>query len=318
MNFLKVKEVLLATVVASLLFLPASCSKEEEKKETVLKGVEVTAGYPVKKTMTEYINLNGNSAYLKQEIIRATFQGFIDKVYKNIGDGVKQGDPLFSIRTKEADAVTNSRTNIKNQQFSGLVDVSARTGGVLIELVHQAGDYISDGDQMATIIDPQSLRIMLEVPFQYSKLISENGSYRLKLPDGRYLSARVAKKIPSIDPVNQTQKFILEFNNKTELPANLNIGVLIPLKSYVDAIALPKSAVMANETQTEFWVMKLMNDSIAVKFPIRKGIEMDSLVQVEEPRISLTDRFVVNGAYGLPDSVKIALPQNNPGKKKEE
>ncbi len=30
-------------------------------------------------------------------------------------------------------------------------------------------------------------------------------------------------------------------------------------------LVLPKQAVLGNETQTEFWVMKLINDSTAVK-----------------------------------------------------
>jgi hypothetical protein len=74
-----------------------------------------------------------------------------------------------------------------------------------------------------------------------------------------------------------------------------------------NAIALPKSAVVTNETESEFWVMKLLNDSTAVKLDIKKGIESDSLVQVKYPVLSLNDRFITQGAYSLPDTVKIVI-----------
>jgi hypothetical protein len=75
----------------------------------------------------------------------------------------------------------------------------------------------------------------------------------------------------------------------------------------VNAVALAKSAIITNETESEFWVMKLLNDSTAVKLDIKKGIQTDSLVQVLDPVLSLNDRFITEGAYGLPDTVKIVI-----------
>jgi len=63
--------------------------------------------------------------------------------------------------------------------------------------------------------------------------------------------------------------------------------------------------------------MKLVNDSIAVKLPVQKGIEVDSLVQIKEPQLAPNDRFVIIGGYGLPDSAKIALPAPQPVRRKK-
>jgi hypothetical protein len=70
---------------------------------------------------------------------------------------------------------------------------------------------------------------------------------------------------------------------------------------------MPKSAVMSNETQDRFWIMKLIDDSTAVRFDIRKGIENDSLVQIVRPRLDPNDRIVSEGAYGLPDTARVTL-----------
>ena len=292
-------------VLSLLTFTLSSCGKKEsEDSETPLIGVEVTAGNPVTTKMNEYLDLNATTTFLSQEIVRATFPGYIIKTDKNLGDHVKKGERLFSIKTKEASAVDSIDLG---KQFSGLVNIYARTNGILTELSYQSGDYVTETDRLALIVDPSSLRILLNVPFQYAKNISESASYPIKLPDNKEFSAKVVKKLPSIDAVTQTQSFILLPNTSLNVPANLNLIVKIPLKTMVNAVALPKSAVITNETESEFWIMKLLNDSTAVKLDIKKGIESDSLVQVIDPVLSLSDRFITEGAYGLPDTVKIVI-----------
>jgi multidrug efflux pump subunit AcrA (membrane-fusion protein) len=299
------KKIFLLPVLSILLIALTSCGKKDsEETETPLKGVEVTAGNPVTTKMNEYLDLNANTFFLSQEIVRATFPGFILKTDKNLGDHVKKGELLFTIKTKEASA---SDSIYLGNQFNGKVNIYARSNGILTELSYQTGDYVTESDRLALIVDPSSLRIMLNVPFQYSNNVSGSDSYLIKLPDKKEFSAKVVKKLPSIDAVNQTQSFILEPNSTINVPANLNLIVKIPLKTLVNAVALPKSAVITNETESEFWVMKIINDSTAVKFDIKKGIETDSLVQIKEPVLSVNDRFVTEGAYGLPDTVNIMI-----------
>ena len=308
---LKILKILLCTAASLLLFI--SCSKSGEQKtegtksDSESKGIEVTECSPVKKNMSEYINLNANTVYQKQEIVRVTFQGYIDKSYKNIGDKIQQNDLLFLIKTKEADAVNDNKVDLTNKEFGGIVKIFARTDGVLTELDHQTGDYVADGDQLAVIVDPLSLRVLLEVPFQYAKSVSANNSYTILLPDGKECTGHIIRIVPTIDPVNQTQKYILQLNNGFELPANLNVTVKIPVKTSNDAFTLPKSSVMSNETQTEFWVMKISDNNTAVKVNIKKGIENDNLIQIIEPQFSLNDKFISEGAFGLPDTAKIQI-----------
>ncbi len=306
----KMKKQLFPFLLVFAALILFSCKSEEKGSTGGLKGIEVKVGNPVNKKIIEYLNLNANTVYQKQEIVRSTFQGFIEKVEKNIGDKVQQGELLFLIKTKEADAAETTKNNSTDQSFTGVIKILARTTGTLTDLAHQTGDYVSDGEQLATIVDPQSLKIILEVPFQYSKYVVENNSYKMLLPDNKEYIARAIKRIPSVDPANQTQKIILEMENKLELPSNLNLTVKIPLGNSSETIALPKSSVMTNETQTEFWVMRLLNDSLAVKVNIQKGIEADNMIQIKEPVLNMQDLFILEGAYGLPDTAKITIQKN--------
>ena len=70
---------------------------------------------------------------------------------------------------------------------------------------------------------------------------------------------------------------------------------------------LPKGAVLANETQSEFWVMKLINDTMAVKVDIKKGLENSEKVEITSPSFLKTDRFLMTGNYGLPDTAIVKI-----------
>jgi hypothetical protein len=72
-------------------------------------------------------------------------------------------------------------------------------------------------------------------------------------------------------------------------------------------MVLPKQAVLGDETQTTFWVMKLINDSTAVKIIVNKGFENNEEVEITNPEFLPSDRIVRTGNYGLPDTARITI-----------
>ena len=127
------------------------------------------------------------------------------------------------------------------------------------------------------------------------------------LPDGKTVKARIQKVMPSVDEASQTQTYILKLDKDENLPENLNVSVQIPISYAKEALTVPKSAIMSNETLDNFWVMKLINDTTAVRVDIQKGIVNDSLVQIIKPQLDLTERIISDGAYGLPDTAKVVV-----------
>lgn len=287
-------------------FLP-SCSSDKKTNTNDSLGAPVKVASPSVSSLTDYINFNANTVFLKKEIIRSTFQGFIQKAYKNIGDYVKAGDVVFQIITKEAYAADSLRVKLSDEVFNGVVNIKSKTSGILTELNYNVGDFVSDGEQLALISNPNSLAVLLNVPYQHISKIKLKSSCLLILPDGRQMTGIISKSLPSVDPVSQTQTFLVEFNDGKEIPADLNLEVKIPVNVIKNAFVLPKSAIQSNETLTEFWIMKLLNDTLAIKTSVAKGIENDSLVQIVNPKFQLTDRIIIDGAYALPDTAKIII-----------
>lgn len=303
----QIKKVLIKIVLTIFVIMLFSCGTKngDPQVETVGTPVQITS--PKKTILIEYITLNANTFFLKKEIVRATFQGFIEKIYKNLGDKISAGDLLLEIKTKESSADNSLQLPIGNKTFSGIIKVYAKSEGVLTELNYNTGDFVSDGEQIIVISNPSSLRINLNVPYQYTSRINLNTTCDVYLPNGKSIKASIQKIIPKVDPAAQTQTYILNINHLESLPENLNVNARIPLRSIKDAIVLPKTAVMSNETLDQFWIMKLINDQTAVRVDIKKGIENDSLVQILTPQLNLTDRIVTDGAFGMSDTSKIVI-----------
>ncbi len=304
---IKLKSIIKYFTAISLIFFISCTSESKDSPSPSESGTIVKITNPVRTNLTEYITLNANTIFLNKQIVRSTFQGFIEKIYKNIGDAVKIGDPIFLIRTKESSANDSLNVGVGNKIFKGTITIKVQANGILTLLNYNTGDYVSEGEQLAIISNPSSLRINLNVPYQYVSKINHGSICTVLLPNGKTVKANIQKIIPSVDQTSQTQTFILNLDARENLPENLNVNVQIPLNFVKDALTLPKSAVMSNETLEKFWVMKLINNSTAIRVDIQKGIENDSLIQIVKPQFNPNDRIIFDGAYGLPDTAIVVV-----------
>ncbi len=115
--------------------------------------------------------------------------------------------------------------------------------------------------------------------------------------------------MPAVDTAAQTQGVVIEIPAGKQIPENLVATARLIHTEKQNAQSLPKSAVLSNETQTEFWVMKLINPTTAVKVPVTKGIEIGERVEILTPKFAKDDKIVVTGNYGLSDTAKVKIVQ---------
>jgi multidrug efflux pump subunit AcrA (membrane-fusion protein) len=308
-----------AVTTGALLLLAglwASCGRNAGETDPPSAGrTPVRVTRPVLTDFTETIDLNANTIFLTREVVRATFQGFIERAFKTIGEDVKAGDPLFLIKTRESEAADSLGirlgvrlgTGADGAPFSGSVEIRAKTDGMLTSQSYNTGDFVSDGEQIATVSNPASLRLALNVPFAFARRIRRAEPCMLMLPDGSAARAHIQRALPSVDSESQTQTFLLKPDGEITLPENLNVIVRLPLLTARRAAGVPIGAVMSDEAQETFLIMKLVNDSTAVRFDAVKGIENDSLVQIVRPPLGPSDRVVSEGAYGLPDTASVSI-----------
>ena len=106
---------------------------------------------------------------------------------------------------------------------------------------------------------------------------------------------------------SQTRQFILQPVTPGDIPENLIAKVRLARKVIQDAIVLPKACILTDEVMKNFWVMKLVNDTLAVKVPVIPGLTEGNNVQITEPVFSDSDLFLSSGNYGLGDSVRVVV-----------
>ena len=53
--------------------------------------------------------------------------------------------------------------------------------------------------------------------------------------------------------------------------------------------------------------MKLLNDSTAIRISVSKGFENNEEVEITSPDFLPSDRIVLTGNYGLPDTARVTI-----------
>ena len=301
-------------LVAGLTITLSSCTSNKKADDDDTSKVEAQTPVTVttidQNSMTDYIDLNATSVFLQKNYVKSNAIGYITKVNTQQGQEVKVGQLLFEIKTKEAQAIGNSISVLDSTlKFSGLSKIKSSKNGYISQMNHQLGDYVQDGEALATISDRSSFVFLLQLPYELRQYVNLNEHIRLSLPGGQNLDGTVSSFMPSVDPVAQTQAVVLKVNSGQQIPENLVAKARIVKSAKNKTQSLPKDAVLSNETQTEFWVMKLINKTTAVKVPINRGIETGDRIEVLSPKFQPGDKIVVTGNYGLPDTAKIKIVQ---------
>lgn len=298
--------------VLSFLILLAACKGSDtaaagdDAKVEAITPVTVTTVND--STMVDYTNLNATSSFLQRNIVKANANGYIQNVRIQIGHYVNKGEVLFTIKTKEAQSIGNTINILDTTfKFTGVNKIKASEHGYVTQLNHQNGDYVQDGEQLAVISDRASFVFVMQLPYELRSTVKSNQDVQLTLPDGRKINGRVSSFMPTVDTAAQTQGVVIKTNADNTIPENLVAKARIVRSLKQNTQSLPKTAVLANETQTDFWVMKLINPTTAVKTPVKKGIESGDYVEILSPKFTAQDKIIITGNYGLADTAKVKI-----------
>jgi multidrug efflux pump subunit AcrA (membrane-fusion protein) len=295
----------LLLVITGILFSCKHASKTSEEVTEVK--TPVTVGTVSFKSVRSTVTLPAVATFMNKNIIRATTTGTIEKILIAPGEFISTDQLLFTIRTREAMALDRKAQMDTSLSFKGLINIISHQEGVINSISYQKGDFVQEGDEMAVVSEQNSLVFIMDVPFEFDKYIEKNRNCRVILPDNRQVNATISRKLPEMDMQSQTIRYVVKPLSPDRLPGNLIASVNIVKSTSENAMVVPKKAVLGNEAQTEFWVMKLLNDSTAIKVDVSKGFENNDEVEITKPEFISSDRIILTGNYGLPDTARITI-----------
>ncbi|MBD3749542.1 MAG: HlyD family efflux transporter periplasmic adaptor subunit [Sphingobacteriales bacterium] len=291
-----------------LIGLFAACQNQPSNDGQSIQAVTpVTVVNPSNVSLNDDLTLNANSVYLLKNLIKANINGYIVNSNVRLGQFVKKGQVLFTLKTKEAQSLGNTINQLDPTfKFSGLNRIISSSSGFISSLNHQAGDYVQDGEPLLQITDQNSFGFLMNVPYEYHLLFKINEEVTILLPDRRQLAGVIAQIMPALDSISQTQQVLVKVKSNTPIPENL-IATIKLSKKTSSQLTVPTSCVLTDESQQNFWIMKMINDSTAVKIPIQKGIENNDRIEILSPTLSEKDLILLTGNYGLADTARVKI-----------
>jgi multidrug efflux pump subunit AcrA (membrane-fusion protein) len=265
----------------------------------------VNTGHPVVKNQAVYESFRAVSRYLQDVNFRARTQGIVTKVFTTPGDEIHTGQPLFIIKPVELSALEKSSIS---HQMGNISDTIFSKQNILTnQVMVQQGDYVQPGSLLASAFKKNSLVALTYVPFSKVSSIKKNNPCTVFIPGRKTVNSFFKRQLFSADSVTQTQPFIVPLPSNLHLSEGMNLQVNYKEKEITNGIFVPRDAVLSNEEETSFWIMKIAGNSTAIKVPVTIGLRGENSIQILTGNIKPSDEIVTQGAYGLSDSTRVKI-----------
>ena len=179
-----------------LLLITMGCKKAVETKTTKKVPIAVSVVNVQQNDIAEYLTFNGVTLYQKKENIRSNVTGYISYMPFKIGDKIRLGQTFASVRTKEQDALKEAvKIDTSLAKFIGPLQITSNATGEITVLNITKNDYVAEGDVLATIVQPNSLVVQVNVPYEYRENVRIGSKCELLLPDGETIPAADRKSV---------------------------------------------------------------------------------------------------------------------------
>ncbi len=291
---------LIIPILALSLF---SCNNNQKAKKSSEPKAQVKTTLIKQAYLPDYYSALGTTIYLNKNILTAPINGYISKVKVQQGDKVEDKSILFEIQSPEA-YVLNKNTN-KATNY-GTIKVTAPTSGRIVDLkIVNPTIYVNKGDVLCTLLASKNLNLKVKIPFSDIAFVKIGASCKVILPDNSILSGTFSKIIPQLNKQSQTVKVLATINTNRFIPENMRVKVLVDKGNHKLQQVLPMTCLQTDALMNNFWVMKLINDSTAIRVPVEIGNQTHTQVEIIKPEFNKNDQIIMQGAYGLGDTALV-------------
>ena len=298
-------------IVVILLAIAVNSCRRTSPQEAILVKPRVTVEVTglSRGIVKDELTLFANTLYLKRNVVTAPIPAFISQVLIKLGDAVTIGQILYILETKERKALGVQAVMPDSLSVSfGKIVIKASASGIISTLdKQQIGDYVLEGAQLCTIAESSALAFAVNVPFEFVAFTKAGMKSALVLPDNSRHSATFTTPLTTMNSLAQTQTILAKSDEMMFLPENLIVKVIVNKNMETKQQVLPKACVLSDEMMEKFWVMKLLNDSTAVKIWVTPGIRNLESVEIMLPLFNVDDKFLISGNYGLPDTARVTV-----------
>lgn len=294
-------------VIAAALLVGCTGPDRSAEESAPESRTPITITHATQGQIGNSVLLSATSQYLRKNAVRSNVTGRVERAYFALGARVSAGQLLYEIRTKEAEALGTITARDSSFRVQGNIRITAPSSGVVVQMDKLQNDYVSDGDQLAVIADGASSVFVVNVPYELNRSVRIGSQVTIQLPDSSEVIGRVTMPLSTMDALSQTQGFVVAPAGTRIFPEGLVGNLRLVVDEHADGQLVPAECVIGNEEMTHFWVMRLINDSTAIKVNVTRGIVDHDRVEIMEPVFDPNDRLVLTGGYGMADTARVII-----------
>jgi len=188
-------------------------------------------------------------------------------------------------------------------------EITAPYPGTVTARRIDSGDYVSEGQNVLTLLNTKNLEIEADVPADYIGGLKSGVDIGVTMRTGQTLQSQVRAVIPQENPLTRTRAVRFTLSNgfdTNQLASEQTVTVHIPQGKKREVTAVPKDAILHKGGGTAVFVVR---DTKALLTPVTLGVPTGSYFEVLDG-LTPGDIVVVRGNERLRpnQSVKAQLP----------
>ncbi len=244
-------------------------------------------------TLHGYVNTNGEVESENSVSVFPDMGGKVISTSVVLGSSVKKNEIIAEVDPSEPG--TSYR----------LSPVYAPISGSIISTPLKNGTKVTTSSAIAIIGDINNLQVTANVPERYVAVLKKGlkAEVSVEAYPGVVFNATVKSVSPVVDSTSRTKEVILTFDSHDE---RINAGMFAKVKLYTEDYSgmpvMQGSALVQNGD--DFFAYVVNEDSTVSKVQVKKGNEVDGLVQITEG-LKGGEKVVIQGMSSLGDGSKV-------------
>jgi len=273
------------------------------------------------------VSATGSFEVLRDEKVKSTIPGKIEKVFVLEGDVVRKGQVLATVISQESNAaiaganelLAQATTPAEKQQAEEALHLAERTAatatitapfaGAVIHRFVTEGELVDQGTDLVEMVDPNSEYFVANVPINYVSSIRPGQSVVVTIPGMNTPPIRGTVQVinPATDPNSQSIQVRISLRSIPSLVTAGTYGnVQIKIGEDRSVVLVPKQAVYHNDELDQYFVWRIQGDSIALLTQVDVGLADSTRIEITSG-IKQGDIVATVGGYGLPDSTDVKV-----------
>lgn len=317
----------------SLLFawIISGCGPKKDGSEADIKPrATVEVAQATLGNIPNMVNATGSFEVLRDEMVKSTVPGEVQKVYVLEGDAVHKGQLLVRVLSQESyAAITGAQEMLAQattpfekgqaehalelaQGTAAIASITAPFSGAVVHRFVTEGELVSQGTNLIEMVDLKSEYFVANVPINYVASIQPGQLAVVTIPgmDVPPVYGTVQAINPATDPNTQSIQVRIELRSIPPLVAAGTFGnVQIKIGEARSVVLVPKPAVYHNDELNQYFVWRIQGDSIALLTRVNVGLSDSSDFEITSG-LKPGDVVATVGGYGLPDSTAVSVVNN--------